>query len=125
MLRFLMLAWLVPSAATAMTDVDGSLAKLTDFERQLLASTLSFQLFDAQSAQIRDLRLTGSMKGCGLINARGAGGGFTGFRLFAVDLPRGELRAETTRGGPISRSEFGARLDPLCADWLLGGRAQP
>lgn len=125
MLRILLMAFAIPSTAAAFTDADGSVAKLTDLERQLLSATFMFQLFDADSALVRNFRLDGQMNGCGLINARGLGGGFTGFRLFAVELPAGKMRTARTRGGPISHSEFDGPSDPVCEKLepsMMGGK---
>lgn len=104
----------LPSAALAYTDVDGSVAKLSELDRKLLEATLSYQLLDAASAQVRDFRLGTQSKGCGLVNAKTAGGGYGGFRPFAVELAEGRLRTARLPGGAISLSEFTGPKDPIC-----------
>jgi hypothetical protein len=96
-------AMLFATAAPALEDADGSLAKLSPDQRKRLAEILDVELADGPSSRLRSVRLTYGAAVCGKLNTKNRMGAYVGYTDFYVSLAAGNLVVE---GKPF--------LDTMC-----------
>jgi hypothetical protein len=83
-------AMLFATAAPALEDADGSLAKLSPDHRKRLVEILDVGLADGQSSRLRAVRM-GDEAICGKLNTKNLMGAYVGYVDFYAGLRTGTL----------------------------------
>ncbi len=85
-LTLVLLTLTAATAASALEDVDGSVAKLSEADRAALLETLDLALPDGPASRLRNVRPANSnpsdQRYCGMINVKNRFGAFTGYQSF-------------------------------------------
>jgi hypothetical protein len=115
-MRFLPLVFLcvaTPAAAGNFlgTDLDGSLARLSEVEIESISRALEQQVRDPVSLQYRMVQYSSGERQiiCGQFNAKNGFGGYAGFRLFALVPTGGRDRSQLYLAGDEKFEGSGCR----------------
>lgn len=79
-------AALTSSAAAAIEDVDGTLAKLSEGARTALTEALESDLADGRSSRLRMVTPIDGGRVCGLINTKNRMNAYIGYKAFLAEL---------------------------------------